>query len=88
MPYRKTKTTSYKDLEAKEDTKKMYPKVDIPLTDLPEAKDWEVGTTYNLAMKVKMVGITMGEYRDESTYEILAIKVLLNPKKKEKRYDA
>ncbi len=39
------------------------PNISIPITALPEAKDWDVGDTYEVALKIKMTGIHMHKGR-------------------------
>ena len=89
--FKKAIPKSYKDEMKSENNKKMYPKIDLPIALVPQAKDWKIGGTYIVALKVKMTGITMNEYRDESTYDVLGAKVVSKKhnshgKKRVKRY--
>lgn len=69
----------------KDEVIKRYPSITLDLNTLPEAKDWEVGSTYTVKLKLKMTGLSMrkssnkGGYDDEwgnnSTYDIHGIEV-------------
>lgn len=49
---------------AKTTTEKQYPRFEIGLVHLPEAKKWPVGETYRIEMEVEMVGLRMSEHKD------------------------
>ena len=87
MEYRKTKGESM-GLEVSKPDKKMLPRFDISLTDLPEAKKWEVGETYEIALKITQTGISQHEgSKGHVSFDIEGIKVLENsPKEKVKRF--
>lgn len=57
----------------------VYPKITISHKDLPEAKDWQIGDTYELEIEVKMVRSLQaegnGSFSNESTFEIRKIGV-------------
>lgn len=67
-----------------------YPRFYIDLQTLPEAKNWEVGKTYKVALEIKMTGIStyedMKDERGDADFNITGIEVLKNkkadPKKK------
>lgn len=40
---------------------KVYPRVDIPLDALPEAKDWKVGKTYDVLLRLTQTGMHMSK---------------------------
>ncbi len=54
---------------------KSYPRLTISYKDLPEAKDWKVGETYELEVSVKLVGQRMDEYSNEASFEIHSVAV-------------
>jgi len=68
---------------------KRYPNFYISTKHLPEAKKWEVGQTYHIALEIKQTGISMHKDKENkeegnADFEITAIEVLPNegPKKK------
>ncbi len=54
-------------------SKPIYPTFRMDLEFLPEAKDWKVGKTYEIKMKVKMIGLSQSRFDNSSEYEIRAI---------------
>jgi hypothetical protein len=50
---------------------------------LPAIKDWEVGKTYVVAMKIKMVSLRLSEHNKRSaTFEVYGVKTENTKKKK------
>ena len=41
-------------MTSSEKSEKYYPRLTLKLKDIPEAKDWEVGETYDLIVEAKM----------------------------------
>jgi hypothetical protein len=73
------------------DNKKMYPNFYIGLDYLPEAKDWEIGKTYQLGIQVKMTGMNMRKGTDkqekgDANFDITGIEVQKVAKEKVIRY--
>ena len=54
------------------------PSVEFTLEDLPEGKDWDVGSDYTLAIKAKLTSIVENERRSRVGFEVVAVKVLPN----------
>lgn len=44
----------------------MNPRINLPLSVIPEARDWKVGETYTLELEVEQVSIN----KDSVTFEI------------------
>lgn len=57
----------------KEKAKPVYPTFRIDLDHLPEAKDWKVGKTYMISMKVKQVGLSQSRFDNSAEFEIREI---------------
>lgn len=51
----------------------VYPRFRIDLEHLPEAKKWEVGKEYEIAMKVKMTGISISKFDNSAEFDIKEI---------------
>ena len=79
--FRKVPAIKHEGLMAKPMSRPMRPQVHFDFKTLPEAKDWEVGKTYKVALELKQVGtysregIEGGE-NGNSDFEIMGIKVL------------
>lgn len=54
-------------------SKPIYPTFRMDLNYLPEAKDWKVGTSYEITMKVKMVGLSQSRFDNSAEFEIREI---------------
>ncbi len=55
---------------------KMYPMTSFDFTTLPEAKDWKVGQTYTVTLKLKQTGINV--YKDgkgSAQFDIIGVEV-------------
>lgn len=52
------------DMAVPEGPREYYPSVSIPLSALPEAKDWDVSETYEVSLKLKMTGLHMHKGRN------------------------
>jgi len=61
------------DMPAKTESKPIYPSFRIELIHLPEAKKWEIGKEYKITLKLKMTGISISRYQNDSEFEIHAI---------------
>lgn len=51
----------------------VYPRINIDLDTLPEAKKWKVGTSYKVETELKMVGLRIGRYDNTAEFEIRKI---------------
>ena len=54
----------------KKKSEKIYPKFEVRHEYMPDAKDLEVGDYYELKMKVKVVGLSISKYRNDTEFEI------------------
>ena len=61
------------DMPAKTEAKPIHPSFRIELIHLPEAKKWEIGKEYKIALKLKMTGISISRYQNDAEFEIHAI---------------
>ena len=52
-------------------SKKIYPKLTLAHEFFPEAKKWEVGKEYKVKMKLKMTGLSISKYQNDSEFEII-----------------
>ena len=50
--------------------KKYYPTIDIKHEFIPETKDWEVEKFYNVTFRLKMIGLSVSKFRNDSEFEI------------------
>ena len=53
--------------------KKFYPRLTLKHEYFPEAKKWEVGKEYTVTLKLKMTGISISRFSNDS-------EVILDPK--------
>lgn len=52
-----------------------FPRFRIDLKHLPEAKKWEVGKEYTVTLKLKMTGISISKFQNDSEYDVIGIDV-------------
>ena len=77
----KTLTDRYKKvtptkMEMAKPSREYYPSLSLPLKDIPAAEEWEVGETYEIALKVRQTSISKddGEEGGRVGFDILAVK--------------
>lgn len=58
-------------LNKKKDPVKFYPKLRLEHESFPEAKKWEVGKTYKIELEVKMTGLSISKFQNDSEFEII-----------------
>jgi len=75
--------TNMMDMPAKTESKPIYPSFRIELIHLPEAKKWEIGKEYKITLKLKMTGISISRYQNDSEFEIHAIGIGKDDNEKE-----
>lgn len=78
MKMRKIQPKKYKmmsDSPAKVEHEPIYPRFRIELEHLPEAKKWEIGKEYEVHMKLKMTGISISKFQNDTEFEIKEIGV-------------
>lgn len=52
-----------------------FPRFRIDSKHLPEAKKWEVGKEYTVTLKLKMTGISISKFQNDSEYDVIGIDV-------------
>lgn len=57
--------------KSKKEPKKIYPRLRLEHTFFPEAKDQKVGKTYTVELKVKMTGLSIARFQNDSEYDIV-----------------
>ena len=67
-------------------SRESYPYFSIDLKHLPEAKKWEIGKTYEIALQIKQTGIHQIEGTGDAQFEIHGIKVLAKGDMSNRRY--
>ena len=61
-------------LEASTPKKKVYyPSFSVELGEIPEAKNWEVGKTYQVVLEVIQKALRIDDKREEVTFEVRKI---------------
>ena len=73
---KKEPTLSYaepKEEEKKE--KKVYPTIRMEHEFFPEFEKWIVGNEYTIRLKLKMVGLSISKFQNNSEFEIHAIDI-------------
>ncbi len=55
------------------ESKKVFPRFRIELTHLPEAKKWDIGKEYTITLKLKMTGISISRFQNDSEFDIIGI---------------
>ncbi len=76
-----------KELVEKAPVRENYPLFSLSLDTLPEAKKWDIGKTYRIALEIKMSGLDIDEDYGSARFTIRKIAVLPPPKQtKVKRY--
>ena len=55
--------------------RKIFPHFRIELSHLPEAKKWEIGKSYTVTLGLKMTGLSISRFQNDSEFEIHSIGV-------------
>ena len=71
------------------ESKKIFPKLRLENNFFPETKEQEVGKTYKIELEVKMVGLSISRFSNDSEYYITGydIKDIKSNKTEEKAED-
>lgn len=87
MKFRKLKPDTEKEIAEESPSRRMWPSFHIGIDHLPEAKKWDMGKTYRLALEVEMTGLNIEEKEkySDARFDIKGIAILPVPKKS-KRY--
>jgi len=51
--------------------KKRFPHLRLEHDFFPEAKKWEVGKEYHVTLKLKMTGISISRFQNDSEFDII-----------------
>lgn len=57
----------------KSEPTKFYPRLRMEHKFFPEVKKWEVGKEYTVTLKVKMTGISISKFQNDSEFDIVGI---------------
>ena len=74
------------DGPAKSDSK-IYPRFRIDLEHLPEAKKWTIGKEYKIELKLKMTGISISKFQNDTEFDIVGIETQSGEKKETENED-
>ena len=55
---------------SKKKDKKIYPRLTLQHEQFPETKNWEVGKKYKVTMELKMTGLSISRFSNDSEFEI------------------
>ena len=85
MSIRKIKPRKIGNELSLDEPRLVFPSFHIELEHLPEAKKWEIGVTYHIALEIKQTSIEVsenkdGEERGHVGFDITGIEVLKNTK--------
>lgn len=58
-------------VKEKEEPKKIYPHLRLEHQFFPETKKWEVGKEYKIEMTVKMTGLSIARFQNDSEFDIV-----------------
>lgn len=50
---------------------KTYPRLRLEHKFFPEAKKWEVGKTYKVELELKMTGLSISKFQNDSEFDIV-----------------
>ena len=50
--------------------KKCYPQIQLKHEFIPETKNWEVGKMYKIELEIKMTGLSISKFQNDSEFEI------------------
>ena len=50
---------------------KVYPRLRLEHEFFPETKKWEVGKEYMIEMRVKMTGLSISKFQNDSEFDII-----------------
>ena len=67
----------------KSEPKKSYPNLRLDHEFFPETKKWEVGKEYTISLKVKMTGLSIAKYQNDSEFDIIEADMEADDEEKE-----
>lgn len=62
----------------KSEPKKSYPNLQLSHEFFPEAKKWEVGKEYTVCLKLKMTGLSISKYQNNSEFDLIEADMEMN----------
>lgn len=81
---RKIKPKSPKEAKAEMAPTPSYPSFGLDLEHLPEARDWEIGKTYQIGLQVKLTGLDLSKQWEHVRFDVMGTEVQKANKKKSK----
>ncbi len=60
-------------VKSKREPKKIYPRLRLEHSFFPEIKKWEVGKEYTVTLKLRMTGISISRFQNDSEFDIIGI---------------
>lgn len=57
--------------KSKKEPTKIYPRLRLEHQFFPETKKWEVGKEYKIELKVKMTGLSISKFQNDSEFDIV-----------------
>lgn len=62
---------------------KIYPHIRLEHQFFPETKKWEVGKEYEVCLKMKMTGLSISKYQNDSEFDIIGCEMEMKGEKSE-----
>jgi hypothetical protein len=62
---------------------KIYPHLCLKHEYFPEVKKWEVGKEYEITLKLKMTGLSISKFQNDSEFDILEYEIDSEEKEEE-----
>lgn len=62
-------------VKGKKEPIKTYPRLRLEHEFFPEVKDWKVGETYKIELEVKMTGLSISKFSNDSEFDITGYEV-------------
>ena len=59
----------------KTEPRKFYPHIRLEHQFFPEVKKWEVGKEYEVKLKLKMTGISISRFQNDSDFDIVECEI-------------
>jgi len=70
------KTDDYdRPMSSKEKKVKVYPQLRLDHESFPETKKWEVGKEYTIKLKLKMTGLSISRFQNDSEFYITGFEI-------------
>jgi len=59
----------------KKESIKIYPRLRMEHQFFPEAKKWEVSEEYTVTLKLKMTGLSISKFQNDSEFDIIGVDI-------------